>query len=55
MIKRKYLRFEQMGVFRPMPVPDAMRVKIRQESEKAKQLAASIQKKPMELPIGSEK
>jgi len=36
-----------------MPVPAAIVMKIRQESEKAKQLAASIQKKPMELPIGS--
>lgn len=52
-MRRKYLRFEQMEVFRPMPVPDALEDKIRQESEKAKQLAASIQKKPMELPIGS--
>ena len=54
-MRKKYLRFEQMEVFRPMPVPSAIVVKIRQESEKAKQLAASIQKKPMELPIGSEK
>ena len=52
-MRRKYLRFEQMEVFRPMPVPDALKRQIRQESEKAKQLAASIQKKPMELPIGS--
>lgn len=54
-MRKKYIRFEQLEVFRPMPVPAAIVAKIRQESEKAKQLAASIQKKPMELPIGSEK
>ena len=52
-MRKKYLRFEQLEVFRPMPVTESMKAKIRQESEKAKQLAASIQKKPMELPIGS--
>ena len=54
-MRKKYLRFEQLEVFRPMPVSQSLKDKIRQESEKAKQLAASIQKKPMELPIGSEK
>lgn len=38
-MRRKYLRFEQLEVFRPMPVPDALKRQIRQESDKAKQLA----------------
>ena len=50
-MRKKYLRFEQMEVFRPMPVTESMKEKIRRESEKAKQLAASIDKP--KLPIGS--
>ena len=50
-MRKKHLRFEQLEVFRPMPVPDALKRQIRQESEKAKQLAASIDKP--KLPIGS--
>ncbi len=50
-MRRKYLRFEQLEVFRPMPVPDALKRQIRQESEKAKQLADSLGDK--KLPEGS--
>ena len=42
MIKRKHLRFEQMEVFRPMPVPDALKERIRQEAERAKALAQEV-------------
>ena len=38
-IKRKYLRFEQLEVFRPMPVSDALKDKIRSDSDKAKAMA----------------
>jgi hypothetical protein len=38
-MRKKHLRFEQLEVFRPMPVPDALKDKIRSESEKAKALA----------------
>jgi len=41
-MRRKYLRFEQMEVFRPMPVPQQMRERIRQEAQKAKELAAEM-------------
>ena len=36
---RKYLRFEQLEVFRPMPVPAALKERIRQEAERAKAMA----------------
>ena len=41
-MRRKYLRFEQLEVFRPMPVPAALKRQIRQESEKAKALAQEV-------------
>jgi len=41
-MRRKYIRFEQMDVFRPMPVPDALVERIRKDSECAKQLAAQV-------------
>lgn len=41
-MRKKYLRFEQLEVFRPMPVPDALKRQIRQESEKAKALAQEV-------------
>ena len=52
-MRKKYRLFDQLEVFRPMPVPDALKRQIRQEADRAKAMAASIQKKPMELPIGS--
>ena len=39
----KYLRFEALEVFRPMPVPQQMRERIRQEIEEAKKLAKQAQ------------
>ena len=39
---RKYLRFEQLEVFRPMPVTDSLKRQIRSESEKAKALAQEV-------------
>lgn len=50
-MRRKYLRFEQMEVFRPMPLPEAMKSQIKQESEDAKKLANSLGDK--KLPEGS--
>lgn len=44
MIKRKYLRFEQMEVFRPMPVPQSLEDKIRSDSDKAKAMAQTVLK-----------
>ena len=41
-MRKKYLRFEQLEVFRPMPVPDALKRQIRQESEKVKALAQEV-------------
>ena len=41
-MRRKYLRFEQLEVFRPMPVPQSLKDKIRSDSDKAKQLAAQV-------------
>ena len=49
MIKRKYLRFEQMEVFRPTPVSDALKDKIRIDSEKAKALCRQIQQEHKQL------
>ncbi len=41
-MRPKYLRFEQLEVFRPMPVPDALKRQIRQEAQKAKELAEDV-------------
>jgi hypothetical protein len=41
-MKPKYLRFEQLEVFRPMPVTQQMRERIRQEAQKAKELAEDV-------------
>jgi len=41
-MRKKYLRFEQMEVFRPMPVPDALKRQIRQEADRAKALAQEV-------------
>ena len=49
MIKRKYLRFEQMEVIRPMPVPQALEDNIRIDSEKAKALCRQIQQEHKQL------
>lgn len=38
-MRPKYLRFEQMEVFSPMPVTQQMRERIRQEAQKAKAMA----------------
>jgi len=43
-IKRKYLRFEQLEVFRPMPVSDALKEQIRQEADRAKAMAQTVLK-----------
>ena len=42
MIKRNYLRFEQMEVFRPMPVSDALKRQIRLEADRAKAMAKTV-------------
>lgn len=44
MIKRKYLRLEQLEVFRPMPVPDALKRQIRLEADRAKAMAKTVLK-----------
>jgi len=41
---RKYHRFEQLEVFRPMPVSDALKDKIRQEADRAKAMAQTVLK-----------
>jgi hypothetical protein len=41
-MRKKYLRFEQMEVFRPMPVPDALKEQIRQEADRAKAMAKTV-------------
>lgn len=41
-MRPKYLRFEPLEVFRPMPVPEQMRERIRQEAQKAKELADEV-------------
>ena len=41
-MRLKYLRFEQMEVFRPMPVTQQMRERIRQEAQRAKELADEV-------------
>ena len=38
-MRKKYLRFEQLEVFRPMPVPDALKRQIRKEADRAKAMA----------------
>jgi len=43
-MRKKYLRFEQLEVFRPMPVPDALKERIRQEAERAKAMAQTVLK-----------
>ena len=47
----KYLRIEQMEVFRPMPLPDSLKERIRQESDEAKQMARASVSKPEQMPI----
>jgi len=42
-MRKKYLRFEQMEVFRPMPIPQSLKDRIRSDSEKAKALCRQIQ------------
>lgn len=49
MIKRKYLRFEQLDVFRPMPIPQSLEDKIRSDSEKAKALCRQVQQEHKQL------
>jgi len=41
-MRKKYLRFEQLEVFRPMPVSDALKERIRQDAERAKALAQEV-------------
>jgi len=41
-MRKKYLRFEQMEVFRPMPVPDALKRQIRQDADRAKAMAKTV-------------
>lgn len=41
-MRNKYLRFEQLEVFRPMPVPDALKRQIRQEADRAKAMAQEV-------------
>ena len=41
-MRKKYLRFEQMEVFRPMPVPQSLEDKIRSDSDKAKAMAQEV-------------
>lgn len=43
-MRKKYLRFEQMEVFRPMPVPQSLEARIRSDSEKAKAMAQTVLK-----------
>jgi len=48
-MRRKHLRFEQMEVFRPMPVPDALKRQIRQEADRAKALFMQTQQEHKQL------
>jgi hypothetical protein len=48
-MRKKYLRFEQMEVFRPMPVSDALKDKIRSDSDKAKALCRQVQQEHKQL------
>lgn len=48
-MRKKYHRFEQLEVFRPMPVSDALKDKIRIDSEKAKALCRQIQQEHKQL------
>ena len=52
-MRKKHLRFEQMEVFRPMPVPDALKRQIRQEAERANKLATQAQSEPQKEPYVS--
>ena len=48
-MRRKHLRLEQLEVFRPMPVSDALKDKIRSDSEKAKALCRQVQQEHKQL------
>jgi len=48
-MRKKYLRFEQLEAFRPMPVPQSLEDKIRSDSEKAKALCRQIQQDHKQL------
>jgi hypothetical protein len=48
-MNKKYLRLDQMEVFRPMPVPDALKRQIRSDSEKAKALCRQVQQEHKQL------
>ena len=48
-MRRKYLRFDQMEVFRPMPVPQALKDKIRSDSDTAKALFMQTQQEHKQL------
>jgi len=41
-MRKKYLRFEQMDVFRPMPVSVDLKEQIRQEADRAKAMAKTV-------------
>jgi len=41
-MRKKYLRFEQLEVFRPMPVPVDLKEQIRKDAERAKALAQEV-------------
>jgi hypothetical protein len=48
-MRNKHLRFEQLEVFRPMPVPQSLEDKIRSDSEKAKALCRQVQQEHKQL------
>jgi CRISPR/Cas system-associated endonuclease Cas1 len=48
-MNKKYLRLDQMEVFRPMTVPDALKRQIRSDSEKAKALCRQVQQEHKQL------
>lgn len=48
-MRKKYLRFEQLEVFRPMPVPQALKDKIRSDSDTAKALFMQTQQEHKQL------
>jgi hypothetical protein len=48
-MRKKYLRFEQLEVFRPMPIPQSLEDKIRSDSEKAKALCRQVQQEHKQL------
>lgn len=45
-MRKKYLRFEQMEVFRPIPVTQQMRERIRQEAHEAMNMYQLAQIEP---------